>query len=55
MWTIRLILAVMAVLYFFDAMVCEGTSNLRQPMFEVLKTILYISSGYILAKGPKDK
>lgn len=45
------ILILMLLVYVIDLFVSKGQSDLTEPMFEVLKTVLFTVSGYVFAKN----
>ena len=45
------LLALLIFLYIIDLIVTKGNSPLRDPLFEVLKVILFTVSGYLFAKS----
>ena len=48
---IKMILLIMIVIYIVDVVVSKGQSSLKEPFFEVLKTVLLTVAGYIFAKS----
>ncbi len=51
---VRTILFLMFVVYIIDLFCTKGQSSLKEPFFEVLKTLLLTVSGYVFAKNGKD-
>lgn len=45
------ILILMLLVFVDDLFVSKGQSDLKEPMFEVLKTVLFTVSGYVFAKN----
>lgn len=48
---LKTILIIMVVIYIIDVIASKGQSSLKEPFFEVLKTILLTAAGYIFAKS----
>ena len=46
----KTILIIMFLDYIIDVLIGKGQSDLKEPFFEVLKTILFTVSGYLFAK-----
>lgn len=51
---IKLVLGIMLFIYLLDFTISKGNSDLKEPLFEVLKTVLFTASGYVFAKGQGD-
>lgn len=51
---VKTILFFMFVVYIIDLFCTKGQSSLKEPFFEVLKTLLLTVSGYVFAKSGKD-
>ena len=48
---ISYLLLILLILYGVDVSASSGQSSLKEPMFELLKTITLMVSGYVFAKG----
>ena len=47
----KYIIVVMMLIYIVDLFFTKGTSSLREPLFETLKTLLFMAAGYVFAKS----
>ena len=47
------IILVMLLIYLIDLLANGGNSSLKEPLFEVLKTVLFTASGYVFAKNQR--
>lgn len=48
---IYFIVFVMVVLYISDIIITKGSSSLKEPLFDTLKTLLFTVAGYVFAKN----
>lgn len=51
---VKTIVSFMFVIYMIDLFITKGQSSLKEPFFEVLKTLLLTVSGYVFAKSGED-